>query len=161
MIFMPILVPATVSAVACGLVAIALTSNRTARLRATRGRLEPVLLQTGALPLGQAAVYATPLRIRYRDLDGGISESVVVPKNIVGRKAARGVRPDVVNVFCQGRQAMRSLRFEGILWAEDVHSGDLIEDLHSYFGGAQPGGAPAPLYPAPPTSPSPDPRSRH
>ena len=153
MIYMPIIVPATVTAVACGLVAMAVTSGRNARDRVTRGRLDPVLLGTGGIPLGQAPVYRTPLRICYRDVDGATTETVVIPRNIVGRKAARGVRPDIINVFCQGRQSMRALRFECIVWAEDALTGELVDDLHGYLGGAQPGGAPAPLY-RPETNPS-------
>ena len=45
---------------------------------------------------------------------------------------------------------MRALRFEHIVSAADLRTGEFIDDLYGYFGDAQPGGAPARSYQMPP-----------
>jgi hypothetical protein len=101
---------------------------------------------------GQAPVYHSPLRICYRDAAGKLSEATIHPKTIGGDSVASGaVRPEAVNAFCEDTQAMQTYRFADIIWAADARTGDFVEDLYTYLGSAQPGGAPAPLYESPAT----------
>ena len=155
MIWMRVLLPAAAGIIAGGAVLANVASGREARrarFKTTSARLDPVLQAQGnaavvAPPVYQAPVYGAPLLIRYQEAGAEPAETIIVPKNIVGpRVYSRGVRPEVINAFCRSQQAMRAFRYDSILWAADVHSGDLIDDLYGYLGGAQPGGAPAPLY---------------
>jgi hypothetical protein len=99
---------------------------------------------------GQAPVYRSPLRICYRDADGKLREATIHPKTIGGDSVASGaVRPEAVNAFCEETQTMQTFRFADIMWAADARTGDFVEDLYTYLGNAQPGGAPAPLYERP------------
>ncbi len=94
-----------------------------------------------------APVPFSALVVRYREADGRLSEQVVHPKTIRGEQVGHGrVRPNVVNVFCERERSMRALRFDGILSAADLRTGEFIDDLYTYFGAAQPGGAPARIY---------------
>ncbi len=149
MIFAPVFVPAVVSTV-IGAALIASASrhaSQRARSKASGGRLEPLLLEGERADWSQAPVHGTALLIRYQETNGGVMEGIIQPKTIMGQRvAARGVRPDTINAFCQTRQAMRTFVTTNIVWAADAHSGELIEDLYHYLGGAQPGGAPAPDY---------------
>ena len=151
MIVTPLLVPAAITSVFAGLLFATVLSTRNAshktRLRTAGSRLEPLLLDGERAGWSQAPVHGTPLVICYRELAGDVLESVIHPKSILGEKVpARGVRPDTVNAYCEAQQGMRAFRYTGILWAADAQSGELIEDLYHYLGGAQPGGAPAPAY---------------
>ncbi len=97
----------------------------------------------------QAAVPRSALVIVYEDAHGTPTEQVVHPKTIRGQRIGNGrVRPTVVNVFCERDRAMRALRIDRILSAADLRTGEFVDDLHTYFGSAQPGGAPARTYPA-------------
>ncbi len=96
---------------------------------------------------GRASVYASPLLVRYQDVTGDTIESVIHPKNIQGERISDSrVRPDAINAFCEVRQHLHTFRFTGILSAVDARTGEFIDDLYTYFGNAQPGGAPAPKY---------------
>ena len=149
--FGTVLLPAVVSTAIGGAAWLVTASSRSfskkERFKTGAARLEPVLLDAERADWTQAPVHHTPLLIRYQDPHAEVMEGIIYPKTIMGQKLpARGVRPDMVNAFCQTRQAMRSFDYEHIVWAADAQSGELIEDLYHYLGGAQPGGAPAPLY---------------
>ena len=94
-------------------------------------------------------MYGVDLLIRFREPGGALVETVIAPKSIVGPRVKHGsVRPEVINAFCHSQHAMRAFRYDDIVWAADAWSGDLIDDLYNYLGGAQPGGAPALPYAA-------------
>ena len=119
---------------------------RAGRHKTTSGRLEPARPGT---PISQAPVYGVDLLIRFREPGGALVETVIAPKSIVGPRVKHGsVRPEVINAFCHSQHAMRAFRYDDIVWAADAWSGDLIDDLYNYLGGAQPGGAPALPYAA-------------
>ena len=119
--------------------------TRTSRFKTTGARLEPLPLDRSRW--SQAPVHVSPLLVCYREPTGELTEEVIHPKTISGRRvSSRGVRPDVVNALCRSQQTMRAFEYGNIVWAADVKSGEFIEDLYHYLGGAQPGGAPAPLY---------------
>jgi hypothetical protein len=150
MIFEPMFLPVAVSTVV-GAALIAAASSRhasqRARSKASGGRLEPVLLGGERADWAQAPVHGTALLIRYNEPSGEVWEGIIRPKTIMGQRVpSRGVRPDTVNAFCETRQTMRTFVYANIAWAADARSGELIEDLYHYLGGAQPGGAPAPDY---------------
>ncbi len=149
--FGPVLLPAMVSTAIGGAAWLVTVSSRSfsqkERFKTSGARLEPVLLDAERANWAQAPVHRTPLLIRYRDPASGVMEGIIHPKTIMGQRVpARGIRPDTVNAFCQTRQSMCSFDYEHIIWAADAQSGELIEDLYHYLGGAQPGGAPSPLY---------------
>ena len=119
---------------------------RSGRYKTTSARLDPA--PPGA-PVAQAPVYGADLHIRFREPGGEFTETVITPKSIVGPRVRHGgVQPQMINAFCRTHRAMRVFRYEDILWAADALSGDLIEDLYHYLGGAQPGGAPPLPYAA-------------
>ena len=139
---------------AAGIVAGAALVARAASVRAdcegrdktTSGRLEPA--RPGTL-ISQAPVYGVDLLIRFREAGGALAETIITPKSIVGPRVKHGgVRPEAINAFCRTQRAMRTFRYDDIIWAADAFSGDLIDDLYHYLGGAQPGGAPALPYAA-------------
>ena len=116
----------------------------------TRVRRAPPLLMLPDHPEADwrlAPVHISALVIRYRKAEGDLAEWIVHPKTIRGECVGNGrVRPTVVNAFCETEQGMRALRLERIVSAADLRTGDFIDDLYTYFGGAQPGGAPARIY---------------
>ena len=147
----PILLPAAIStAIATALIATVLSARfagHRQRLRTAGARLEPLLLQGERKGWSQAPVHGTPLVIRYQEAGCHPMEGVIHPKSILGERVqSRGVRPQLVNAYSESHGAMRAFRYSDIVWAADAHSGELIEDLYHYLGGAQSGGAPAPVY---------------
>ena len=116
------------------------------RRRTRRGiQLAPVMLDHSNW--GRASVYRSPLLVCYQDVTGDPSESVIHPKNIQGERMSDSrVRPEAITAFCEARQHIHTFRYSGILSAMDPRTGEYIDDLYTYFGDAQPGGAPAPKY---------------
>jgi hypothetical protein len=109
--------------------------------------LAPVALDHSGVSWGRAKVYISPLLIRYEAADGSQAETVVQPKNIQGPLTTGGkVRPDMLFAYCESRKGLFSFQLTEIVWAADLKTGDLIEDLFHYLGNAQPGGAPALEY---------------
>ncbi len=95
-------------------------------------------------------VHRSPLLIRYQEPDGTLTEAVIRPKAIRGERVGKDrVRPRVVNATCDATRTAETYRLERIVSVADARSGEFIEDPYTYLGGAQPGGAPAPVYDGP------------
>ena len=110
--------------------------------RPRRGiQLAPVTLDQANANWGRASVYTSPLVIRYQEGNGGLTESLIHPKNIQGEQLANNrVRPDTVSAFCEKRQDICTFLVTDILMATDARTGEFIDDLYTYLGNAQPGG---------------------
>ena len=110
-------------------------------------QLAPVMLDHADANWGRAAVFTSPLLIQYEEKDGEIRKSVIHPRNIQGEQISTNrVRPDIINAFCEVRQDIYTFRVSDIRSAVDARTGEFIDDLYTYLGSAQPGGAPAPRY---------------
>ena len=133
--------------IASGAFAIRISTHR-GRLR--QGvQLAPVMLDHLNTNWGRASVFASPLVIHYQGNDGELSKSVIHPKNIQGERiSSNRVRPDIINAFCEVRQDIHTFRIRDIQSAADARTGEFIDDLYTYLGSAQPGGAPSPRYQA-------------
>ncbi len=93
----------------------------------------------------------SPLLIRYQEDGGALSEHIIHPRTIRGETVfGRQVRPDIVTAFCEKTRLVQSFRYTAIIWAADAQSGEFIDDLYTYLGSAQPGGAPSRQYSAGP-----------
>lgn len=127
------------------LVAYSRRSDQRMRDRWYGHRLDPMVLGGDRASWSLAPVHAVRLLIHCEVDDGLAAERIIRPQSILGRKVrSRGVCPDVINAYCEAADTMKAYRFCDILWAADARSGEFIQDLYGYFGGAQPGGAPAP-----------------